>query len=81
MIYVSSRSKTKKIENKIKRQKRNLFSMFSWYNCVALVRSSSLEATPPRSCNFFGNRRDNMMNEGLERGIEEMTWWIEDERE
>ena len=62
--------KLKKIENKIKKQKRNLFSVFSWYNCVALVRSSSLEDAPPRSFNFFGNRRDDMMNGGLERGIE-----------
>ena len=65
--------KLKKIENKIKKQKRNLFSVFSRYNFVALVRSSSLEAAPPRSCNFFGNRRDDVMNGGLEIGIEERT--------
>ena len=64
-----------------KKQKKDIFSVFSWYNCVALVRSSSLEAVPPRSCNFFGNRRDDVMNGGLERGIEEMTWWMEDKRE
>ena len=56
--------------------------MFSQNNCVALVRSSLLEAAPlARSCNFFGNRRDDVMNGGLERGIEERTWWMEDGRE
>ena len=55
--------------------------MFSWYNCVALVRLSSLEEASQRSFNFFGNRRDDVMNGGLERGIEERTWWMEDGRE